>query len=80
MFWAPLSERVGRRWIYIVCLLLFSVCTVICGVSTNIGLFFVFRLLQAGFGAAAQSVGGGTISDIFDFKDRGKAMGIFMLG
>lgn len=75
-----MSERIGRRWIYIVCLILFGVCSVVCGVSTNIGLFFAFRLLQAAFGAAAQSVGGGTISDLFDFKDRGKAMGVFMLG
>jgi MFS family permease len=58
---------------------LYTVCTIICGVSTNIGLFFAFRLLQGIFGSAGQAVGGGSVNDIFEPHQRGKAMGIYML-
>jgi multidrug resistance protein len=80
LFWAPLSERIGRRWVYIISLILFCVCTIVCGISTNIGLFFTFRLLQGIFASGGQAVGGGTISDIFETHERGKVMGLFMLG
>ncbi|KAG1098980.1 hypothetical protein G6F42_017902 [Rhizopus arrhizus] len=80
LFWAPLSERIGRRWIYIVSLVLYCVCTIVCGVSTNLGLFFTFRLLQSIFASAGQAVGGGSISDMFEPRERGRAMGLYMLG
>ncbi|KAL0138790.1 major facilitator superfamily domain-containing protein [Mucor lusitanicus] len=80
LFWAPLSERIGRRWIYIVSLVLYCVCTIVCGVSKNLGLFFTFRLLQSIFSSAGQAVGGGSISDMFEPRERGRAMGLYMLG
>jgi MFS family permease len=43
-------------------------------------MFFTFRLLQGIFGSTGQAVGGGTISDIFEPHERGKAIGLFMLG
>lgn len=79
LFWAPLSERIGRRWVYITAMFFYTVCTIVCGVSTNIGLFFAFRLLQGIFGSAGQAVGGGSVSDLFEPQERGKAMGIYML-
>lgn len=75
-----MSERIGRRWIYIVSLVLYCVCTIVCGVSTNLGLFFTFRLLQSIFASAGQAVGGGSISDMFEPRERGRAMGLYMLG
>ncbi|KAL9558281.1 hypothetical protein MBANPS3_000981 [Mucor bainieri] len=80
LFWAPLSERIGRRWIYIVAIVLYTVCTIICGISTSLGLFFAFRLLQGIFACAGQAVGGGSVSDIFEPHERGKAMSIYILG
>ncbi|CEI92095.1 hypothetical protein RMCBS344292_06368 [Rhizopus microsporus] len=80
LFLAPLSERVGRRWVYIICMAIYTVCTIVCGISKGIGLFFAFRLLQGIFGSVGQAVGGGTVSDIFEPHERGRAMGIYMLG
>jgi MFS family permease len=52
-----------------------------CGaVSTNIGMLIAFRVLMGGAAASVQAVGSGTIADIWEPKERGKAMGIFMLG
>ncbi|KAI9281043.1 major facilitator superfamily domain-containing protein [Sporodiniella umbellata] len=80
LFFAPLSERVGRRWVYIPCMFLYTVCTIVCGVSNNLGLFFAFRLLQGVFGSVGQAVGGGSVSDLFEPHERGKAMGFYFLG
>ncbi|KAI8888865.1 MFS general substrate transporter [Backusella circina FSU 941] len=80
LFWAPLSEKIGRRWVYITAMALYTVCTIICGISTSLGLFFAFRILQAIFACVGQAVGGGTVSDIFEAHERGKAMSLYILG
>lgn len=59
---------------------LYTVCTIICGIANSLGVFFAFRLLQGIFACAGQAVGGGSVSDIFERHERGKAMGIYMLG
>ncbi|CAO3671234.1 unnamed protein product [Rhizopus stolonifer] len=80
LFLAPLSERIGRRWVYISCMALYTICTIICGVSRNLGQFFAFRMLQGIFGSVGQAVGGGSVSDLFEPHERGRAMGIYLLG
>jgi MFS family permease len=59
---------------------LYTVCTIICGISNNIGVFFAFRMLQGVFACGGQAIGGGTVSDLFEAKDRGKATGLFIFG
>ncbi|KAI9362358.1 major facilitator superfamily domain-containing protein [Pilaira anomala] len=80
LVWAPLSERIGRRWIYIIAMAIYTVCTIICGISTKLSVFYAFRVLQGIFACAGQAVGGGSVSDIFEPHERGKAMGIYILG
>lgn len=48
--------------------------------STNIGMFIVFRAVQACGGSSGQTMGAGVIADIFEVSDRGKAYGIFYIG
>ena len=40
----------------------------------------ITRMLGGGAAASVQAVGAGTIADIWDVRERGKAMGIFYLG
>ncbi|KFY36971.1 hypothetical protein V494_04913 [Pseudogymnoascus sp. VKM F-4513 (FW-928)] len=49
-------------------------------ISTSISMLIVMRLLSGGAAASVQAVGAGTIADIWESKERGKAMGIFYLG
>ncbi|KAL1931601.1 hypothetical protein VTP01DRAFT_9744 [Rhizomucor pusillus] len=79
LVWAPLSERVGRRWVYTIAMALYTVFTIICGVATNLGLFFAMRILQGIASSAGMAVGGGTVADLFAPHERGKAMSLFML-
>ncbi|CAO3635098.1 unnamed protein product [Cunninghamella blakesleeana] len=80
LFFAPFSERIGRRWTYISTMFLYTVCSIICGVSTNLPLFYIFRVLQGIFSAASAGVGGGSVADLFQPHQRGAAMSIFLLG
>ena len=43
-------------------------------------MLIVFRILGGGAAASVQAVGAGTIADIWEVKERGKAMGMFYLG
>ena len=43
-------------------------------------MFIVMRMLNGGASASVQAVGAGTIADIWEVRERGRAMGIFYLG
>ncbi|KAL3470541.1 major facilitator superfamily domain-containing protein [Aspergillus californicus] len=80
LWWSSFSERLGRRTIYITSFCLFIVFNVLCAVSSSIAMLIVMRLLSGGASASVQAVGAGTIADIWDTRERGRAMGIFYLG
>ncbi|KAF2846224.1 MFS general substrate transporter [Plenodomus tracheiphilus IPT5] len=80
LWWSSFSERLGRRTIYIVSFALFIVFAVLSAVASNIAMLIVFRTLSGGAAASVQAVGAGTIADIWETKERGRAMGIFYLG
>lgn len=74
------SEQLGRRTIYIISFTLFVVFSVISAVSVNIAMLIVFRILSGGAAASVQAVGAGTAADVWEPKERGKAMGLFYIG
>jgi multidrug resistance protein len=80
LWWSSFSETLGRRTIYIVSFLLFVLFAVLSAVATNIWMLIVMRMLSGGAAASVQAVGAGTIADIWEPKERGRAMGIFYLG
>ncbi|WPB08194.1 uncharacterized protein RHO25_012858 [Cercospora beticola] len=80
MWWASWSEIWGRRTVYIASFGLFVIFSVISAVSVNIAMLIVFRILTGGAAAAVQAVGSGTVADLWEPKERGKAMGVFFLG
>ncbi|KAL1842005.1 hypothetical protein VTJ49DRAFT_6171 [Mycothermus thermophilus] len=80
LWWSSFSETLGRRTIYMVSFTLFVVFSVLSAVSVNIGMLIVMRILGGGASASVQAVGAGTIADIWEPAQRGRAMGIFYLG
>lgn len=80
IWWSAFSEALGRRSVYIVSFALFTVFTILCARSTSIAMLIVTRLLSGGAAASVQAVGAGTIADLWDVHERGRAMGIFYLG
>ncbi|XHG01487.1 hypothetical protein AWENTII_004868 [Aspergillus wentii] len=80
LWWSSFSERLGRRTIYLISFSLFVVFNVLSAVSHSIAMLIVMRMLSGGASASVQAVGAGTIADIWDTKERGRAMGIFYMG
>lgn len=80
LFWSSFSEIYGRRTIYLSSFLIYFVFNVLSAESQDIAMFLVMRILAGGASASVQAVGAGTIADIWDVKERGRAMGIFYLG
>jgi multidrug resistance protein len=80
LWWSSFSETLGRRTIYLVSFALFTLWNIVAAESTSIGMLIVMRVLGGGAAASVQAVGAGTIADIWETYERGKAMGIFYLG
>ncbi|RJE25040.1 Major Facilitator Superfamily [Aspergillus sclerotialis] len=80
LYWSYISEKYGRRMAYILSFIIFTLFNILSAVSVNIAMFITMKLLASGACASLQSVSAGTIADLWDSRERGKAMGIFFFG
>ncbi|KZF19007.1 putative MFS multidrug resistance transporter [Xylona heveae TC161] len=80
LWWSSFSESLGRRTVYLISFCLFLLWSILSAVSTSIAMLIVMRALAGGASASVQAVGAGTIADIWEVRERGKAMGTFFLG
>ncbi|KAJ3554577.1 hypothetical protein NPX13_g10579 [Xylaria arbuscula] len=80
LWWSSFSETLGRRSIYLVSFALNAIFTAASGVSQNIAQLIVFRAFAGGAAASVQAVGAGTIADLWESRERGRAMSVFYLG
>jgi len=78
--WGVFSDVYGRRKIYIVSLFISLVAGIGSALSNNIYLLLIFRAIQGIGCSSVNSVGAGTISDVFFQEERGSAMGVYYLG
>lgn len=82
MLWGPLSDRYGRRPLFLLCLLiLIGSCLglAVCPTSA-FWLLLLLRAVQAGGCASTIALGAGTIGDIASVAERGGFFGMFNLG
>jgi multidrug resistance protein len=80
LWWSAASEGLGRRTVYLVSFTLFTIWNIIAAVSTSMAMLVVMRVLGGGAASSVLAIGAGTIADIWEPKERGRAMGIFILG
>ncbi|KAI9021073.1 major facilitator superfamily domain-containing protein [Hyaloraphidium curvatum] len=82
LVWATLSERFGRRPIYLYSLTVAALASVALIFTQELGVawLIVWRVFQGAGASAAFSVGAGSIADIYRVEQRGRAMGVFSLG
>lgn len=71
-----LSDQFGRRRVFLVGIVIFTVASLLCGFSSDIYVLIVFRALQAIGGGAFQPSAVGLVSDHFG-RDRDRAVGMF---
>ncbi|GAA6025071.1 hypothetical protein JCM11491_006062 [Sporobolomyces phaffii] len=79
LLWGPLSERYGRRLIFLGVWIPYCAFVLGCALSPNIGSMLVFRFLSGCFAAAPLTNSGGVIADLWDADRRGDALAIFSL-
>jgi DHA2 family multidrug resistance protein len=75
-----LASRFGRKYLFITCLIGFTVTSMMCGAAQSLSEMVVFRLLQGMFGAALVPLSQATMMDIYPPEQRGKAMAIWGVG
>lgn len=80
LWWSNWAEAFGRRTIYLISFALGVVFAVLAAISSSIGMLIAVRLLSGGSSASVQAVGVASISDLWEPRERGRAMGIFFLG
>ncbi|QLG71844.1 hypothetical protein HG535_0C01930 [Zygotorulaspora mrakii] len=80
LWWSSFSEMHGRRTVYIISFAMLFVFCIATAVSPNINAFIILRVLCGAASASVQSVGAGTISDLYIPEERGKNLGIYYLG
>ncbi|KAJ6070370.1 hypothetical protein N7467_011689 [Penicillium canescens] len=77
MFFAPMSEMLGRRPIYAATLLIAVVFIIPCAVAKNIGTLIVCRLIDGIAFSAPMTLVGGTLADLWKSEERGVPMAAF---
>jgi DHA2 family multidrug resistance protein len=75
-----LASRFGRKYLFITCLIGFTITSMMCGAAQSLTQMVVFRLLQGVFGAALVPLSQSTMMDIYPIEQRGKAMAIWGVG
>jgi multidrug resistance protein len=80
LWWSAFSDSTGRRTVYLVSMGLGVLFAILAAIAKSISVLIVMRLLSGGASASVQAVGAGTIADLWDPRERGRAMGIFMAG
>ena len=75
-----ISNRFGRKRIFIICAAGFTVASVMCGLAQDISQMVAFRLLQGIFGAALVPLSQAVMLDSYALHERAKAMSIWGMG
>ena len=71
-----LSDTIGRKRYFLVCLGAFTVCSFLCGISQSLGQLVIFRLFQGFFGGGLQPNQQAIILDTFPPAKRGAAFAV----
>jgi len=70
----PLSDRFGRRPVLLVCLVAFTVASLVCALATNIWIFLAFRILQGAI-IAGYTISYAVIRDTRSERDAASLIG-----
>src|SRR5256714_7084313 len=77
---AWLTTFFGRKRFLIVCIVIFTISSAMCGAATSLGMLIVARILQGAGGGALQPIAQSVLLESFPAEKRGSAMAIYGLG
>lgn len=76
LFWRPLSNRFGRRPIFLISLICSLIGNIGCANSPTYATMGVCRAITAFFISPAAGIGSAVVAETFFKKERGKFMGV----
>jgi DHA2 family multidrug resistance protein len=75
-----LSALFGRKRFLMLCITIFTVSSMLCGMATNLGMLIVFRVIQGAGGGALQPISQAILLETFPVEERGMAMALWGIG
>jgi DHA2 family multidrug resistance protein len=75
-----LSRYFGRKRFLIVCIIIFTLSSALCGAAASLGMLIVARILQGAGGGALQPIAQAVLMESFPPEKRGSAMAVFGMG
>ncbi len=72
-----ISNRIGRKRFYMTCVVIFTVCSVLCGLANTLPLLIVARVLQGLGGGGLAPSEQAILADTFDISKRGQAFALY---
>jgi EmrB/QacA subfamily drug resistance transporter len=76
LFWGRLGDIIGKTRVFQTGLVIFTIGSLLCGLSTNITLLIISRCIQAIGAAGYMATNQGIITHVFPPNKRGRALGI----
>ncbi|WP_042400744.1 MFS transporter [Streptacidiphilus carbonis] len=74
--WGKLGDLFGRKYVFIICIVIFLIGSALCGVSQNMLQLIIFRALQGLGGGGLMVLAMAVIADVVPPRDRGRYQGV----
>jgi MFS transporter, DHA2 family, multidrug resistance protein len=72
-----LASRFGRKRFFLLCLFLFTLSSLLCGIATSLGMLILFRVMQGAGGGGLQPMAQAILADTFPPEKRGLAFALY---
>jgi MFS transporter, DHA2 family, multidrug resistance protein len=72
-----IAGALGRRRFFMICLAIFTVSSLLCGIAPSLGAIILFRILQGAGGGGLQPMAQAILADTFPPEKRGLAFALF---
>jgi DHA2 family multidrug resistance protein len=72
-----LSDRFGRKRFYMTCVVIFTICSFLCGIANTLPLLIVARILQGAGGGGLAPSEQAILADTFPVEKRGQAFAVY---
>jgi MFS transporter, DHA2 family, multidrug resistance protein len=67
----------GRKRFFLICVLFFTISSILCGIASSLGLLLLFRVFQGAFGGGLQPMAQSILADTFPPEKRGLAFALY---
>lgn len=79
LFWGPLSDRIGRKYIIMGSLFLYSIASIGCAFASDYSQFIVFRVLQGLAASGGLVAGRAMVRDVYDSNNSQRVMAYVLM-